>query len=350
MTKKAIPSLILLLIIIPSLLCLTPKTKAAPTTTISIEPQVITVTDIGETFTVNITVTDVTDLYGWQIPLYYKSSILNATSINFAPQWQSPIGYNWIVSFTDNYNGTHGLIFISGFLLGEVSGLNGKILLATITFKALAYGNTPLYIDPIGEPPDYTTRTKLIDSTRPFGQEISHTVEQGRVHVGLIDIAVKNTHISKTYTNDTTVYINVTVENQGIVTLTFDLIVFCGETPIDTKTVADLTSMETRTYTFSLDTTPIPKGTYTISATAVPAQGEIDPADNTLIDGTITETIRGDVNGDFKVDITDVFQFAKAFGTTLGHPKWNPNCDLNNDEKINIEDIFHLARNFGKSI
>jgi hypothetical protein len=54
---------------------------AAFTTILSVEPSFLTGLETGKSFAVNITVTNVTGLYGWQFALYYKSPILNATQV-----------------------------------------------------------------------------------------------------------------------------------------------------------------------------------------------------------------------------------------------------------------------------
>jgi len=50
---------------------------------------------------------------------------------------------------------------------------------------------------------------------------------------------------------------------------------------------------------------------------------------------------------DFKVNIRDLSTVSRAFGTYLGHSRWNPVCDMNDDYKINIRDIALVARRFG---
>jgi branched-chain amino acid transport system substrate-binding protein len=60
-----------------------------------------------------------------------------------------------------------------------------------------------------------------------------------------------------------------------------------------------------------------------------------------------------DIKRDGKIDITDVFLLAKAFGTSKPfprHPRWNPAADVNNDGKVNIGDVFQIAKNFGKKV
>jgi hypothetical protein len=168
--------------------------------------------------------------------------------------------------------------------------------------------------------------------------------------VGRRDIAITNTHPSKTVTNDTIVYINVTVTNNGETTAIFNLTAHRDTNPIETKTNINLAPGATVSLIFTLDTTPLPKGVYTISTTAEPVPGETNIADNTFIDGTITETILGDVTGDFKVDIIDIATIARAYGAYPGHPKWNPNADLDSNNKIDIIDIAKAAKNYGKEI
>jgi parallel beta-helix repeat protein len=99
--------------------------------------------------------------------------------------------------------------------------------------------------------------------------------------------------------------------------------------------------------TFTWNTTG--KGNYTISGYALPVPGETNTADNNFTGGWIKVTIVGDVNGDGKVNLIDVFSVALAFGSEPGRPTWNPNYDINNDQKINLIDYFITALNFGKT-
>lgn len=54
-----------------------------------------------------------------------------------------------------------------------------------------------------------------------------------------------------------------------------------------------------------------------------------------------------DVNGDGKIDITDIFLVAKAFGSTPGSFNWDPRCDVNGDDKVDITDLFLVAKYYG---
>ena len=55
-----------------------------------------------------------------------------------------------------------------------------------------------------------------------------------------------------------------------------------------------------------------------------------------------------DVNDDATVNIKDQAIVAKAYGSYLGHPNWNPDADLNNDNKVNTIDIAFVAKHLGK--
>jgi hypothetical protein len=449
MFKKAYAIMLILLISItlPILTTLTPS-SATPATTISIQPKVQTGLEIDVEFTINVTITDVTDLYGWQFAIYYKSSILNATGYNEGPflKKDGSSTFFTIVEFTDNYNATHGKVYLAASRVGAEAGVNGSGTLARVSFKTKAYGNTLLDLN----------ETKLMDSTEPFGNPISHEVVDGRVHVGLIDAAIINVQAPITIPKGNMALINVTVENQGRVTQTFDVTLFYDSTVINTQSVTDLTPTENRVLTFPWDTTPISigdysltatatilpgetdiedntynagmiyvgrrdiaivnthpsktitndtivyinvsvtnrgeataifnltahldtnpietkrnvnlppgvttylifivdtlplkKGVYTISATATQVPGETNTADNTITDGTITETIQGDLDGNFKVNILDLSKIAIAWQSKPGDSHWNPNADLDDNNLVNILDMTKAALNYGKEI
>ena len=102
------------------------------------------------------------------------------------------------------------------------------------------------------------------------------------------DIAVMNVASSKSIMVQGFILgINVTATNQGNTTETFNVTAYYDDTPIETKTVANLPSGEETTISFTWNTTGVEEGDYTISAKANVIPGETDTTDNTKVDGTI---------------------------------------------------------------
>ena len=187
-------------------------------TIVYVEPQETNMLRVGDSFSINITVSNVTDLYSWEFKLYYNSSMLNATSILEGPFLKQAGDTNFqILSFTDNYNVSHGLVWAKCALNNVSSGVNGNGTLATIYFKAVWPGDSSLSLAEI----------LLMNSN---GETIKCTAVSGSVRILLVDIAVidmtfsnLNPHINESIN----VYVN--VENLGETTETFNLTVKCAE-------------------------------------------------------------------------------------------------------------------------
>ncbi len=57
----------------------------------------------------------------------------------------------------------------------------------------------------------------------------------------------------------------------------------------------------------------------------------------------------GDVNRNGKVDIFDMFDLSKAYGSDPSKPNWNSDADLNNDGIVDAIDLSELSKNYGKT-
>jgi hypothetical protein len=167
----------------------------------------------------------------------------------------------------------------------------------------------------------------------------------------IIDVAVTNVMPSKTVVcQGYYMPINVTVENQGTFTETFNVTLYANTTTIETAETT-LTSASNTTFTFTWNTSGFVKGNYTISAYASPVSGETDTNDNLLDGGCVFVAMPGDVNADGLVDIFDCVIVALAFGSTHDDhiPPWNPNADINNDGIVDIFDLVVVALHFGET-
>jgi len=293
--------------------------------------------DLGESFSINASIANVADLGGWEFKLYYRNNILAivvAIEGPFLKQGGSTVFFT--VELNNNYNTTHGRIWLTCVLLGSVPGVNGNGTLATINFQAVEGGNTTLHL----------TDTVLGDSQ---ANPITHTTNDGNVQViGTGDIAITNVTPSKTIVGQGySMKINVTVENQGDLTETFNVTAYANTTLIETKEMT-LPSGNSITITFTWNTTSFAKGNYTISAYATPIPNETDTADNTYIDGWVVVTIKGDVDGDRDVDIYDVVKITGIYRSKRGDPEFNPNSDLDDDGEITIYDVVRCTSHYGQ--
>jgi uncharacterized protein YhfF len=150
------------------------------------------------------------------------------------------------------------------------------------------------------------------------------------------DIAVTNVTTSKTVVGQGyNVSINVTVENQGDYTETFNVTVYANTTEIETREII-LSSGASTTTNFTWNTTDFAKGNYTISAVAetVPGEGETDLEDNNCTDGWILITKVGDLgsaDGFFVMD-----GFIDAYDLTLFIQCYN---DLAPTEAMYLADL-----------
>ena len=55
----------------------------------------------------------------------------------------------------------------------------------------------------------------------------------------------------------------------------------------------------------------------------------------------------GDVDGDGDTDLSDLGALLAAYGTSVGHPRYNPNADFDNDGDIDLSDLATLLADYG---
>jgi hypothetical protein len=141
--------------------------------------------------------------------------------------------------------------------------------------------------------------------------------------------------------------IDVLVENQGLDLLHLDVSVYYDANLVETRELITLNPGAFQVLTFEWNTMGIPKGSYTIAATMPILPCEINKDDNTYIDGTVTVTIPGDVDGDFYVGSVDAGVLNGAYGTSYGDPLYVPEADIDCDGYIGSADAGILNGNYG---
>jgi len=228
------------------------RTLGSSETILQVTPSIYTANEANMEFNVNVTVTNVDNLFAWQFKLRYDPSlILEDCIINekfFAPTKNG-----------ENY------IFVGGTLLQGETTLNGNVVLASVYFKITAPGEYSF---------DLFETALLTDS----GESIPHQVVDGAPNT-FHDIALLG------LTSDPSgwvpvpqgkpVYIEVTVENNGNFNETFTLYVYADrdvsvlfDELIAAQTTVSLEPGKILKVSLVWDTTDAPYGSYYISAKA----------------------------------------------------------------------------------
>lgn len=117
------------------------SSPAVTATTVSIQPPSST-HSVGDSFSLGINISDVTDLYAFQFDIGFSPSILEVTGINEGTFLSGSGTTNYIPGIIDNTAGT--VTFIADTLQDIIPGVTGSGTLATIDFNALDIGRTSM--------------------------------------------------------------------------------------------------------------------------------------------------------------------------------------------------------------
>jgi adhesin HecA-like repeat protein len=108
---------------------------------LSIVPATQTVS-AGSGVTLDVNISDVTDLFGFQFDLTFLPSVLSANSIAEGPFLPSGGTTFFLPGTIDNTNGT--ISATADSLIGAISGVSGSGTLAEFTFTAIAAGTSSI--------------------------------------------------------------------------------------------------------------------------------------------------------------------------------------------------------------
>jgi len=265
--------------------------------TVDVVPSTVTAC-IGQSFSINVNISCVLDLYGWEFKLSWNSTLLDAVNVtqgNFLKNG----GETFFASKTDN---TAGYVLVDCTLLGNVLGVSGNGTLAVVKFCVERTGESILDL----------YNTTLVNSSE---QPIAHQSTDGYGYFTFAhDITVIGViALPTTVFPSQSVQINATVENEGGYAENFNVTAYSNFEVIETQSVS-LNPEEYTVLTFTWNTTGVGKGDYTLSANASVVPGEVDTADNTQVaDSTVTVLSIG-----HDVAIKDVTPFKTVVGQ--GYP------------------------------
>jgi len=113
---------------------------------VGVSPSQIVVQNVGERFSVNVTITNVTDLFGYELKIFYNSTQLDALYVSLpSDHFLRPFtifGSFFIGKNTTGnvYNATHQFVWFLGMLTGLETARTGSGVLLTVHFNATATG------------------------------------------------------------------------------------------------------------------------------------------------------------------------------------------------------------------
>jgi len=137
---------------------------------VSVDPNEITVNKYG-VFSVNTTISDVTDLYGWEFKLYWDNTILNCTGAQvYAPDVWGENSSEDGLGIQNDFNATHGRYWKALSGLHPATPFNGSMAVVSLTFEAKTVGTSTLDLQD----------TKLANI---HAEAISHTASDGSVNI-----------------------------------------------------------------------------------------------------------------------------------------------------------------------
>jgi hypothetical protein len=153
--KLSLTTILISMVLITSAMAFTPHAKAVDGAVVSVLPASVDIAAVNSTQTVDINITDVIGLFGYEMKIWYLKTIVNVTvggavrpAGHFLEPQFDPANFlvaKWTYSY--NFNDTHGMLWLSASMLAPEDARSGSGILVRITFKGIAVGSTPVVIN-----------------------------------------------------------------------------------------------------------------------------------------------------------------------------------------------------------
>ena len=144
MNRKVLAAIVILVIIVVAVVAYFMINWTIASAAVNVEPGNIQ-KPIGQDFVVNISVSNVKDLFGWELKLEWNPSILdfvNATEGSFLKSTGPTF-------FSPQYNATTSSVLVDCTLTGERAGVNGNGVLASIQLHVRGQGSCDLVLEDV---------------------------------------------------------------------------------------------------------------------------------------------------------------------------------------------------------
>ena len=145
-----------------AIVCLSMPAAANAQSVVSFNPPVMASPNVAQQFTIDIHISNATDVFGYQIAITFDSTALAYVSVQNGDYLAGSIGPPTLPPIVEE-----GEIKFGATLLGAVPGVNGDGTLATVTFEVIAVKTSTLGLE-----------VKIIDSS---DQRLDSTTESGTI-------------------------------------------------------------------------------------------------------------------------------------------------------------------------
>lgn len=249
------------------------------------------------------------------------------------------IDYFWT---TTNLTFEPGKLFVS---VNATSAPGPKTLIATIRFTVKYQGTAP-EVDmtnlAFSDVTLWNHKLQITPAAHENGSVIIYGL--GTNHdIAVVAVTASKSIVGKGYR----VTVNVTIDNRGDLIETFNVTAKVNETIIGRRETT-LNIGQSTIVSFTWNTSLFAYGNYTVSACAEPVPGETNTLDNNQTDGNVYVGVPGDVDGNHKVNMLDLYYIALHFGARIGQPDYVSNYDVDGDGIINMIDLYIAALSFGQ--
>jgi len=193
--------------------------------------------------------------------------------------------------------------------------------------------------DGIGDTP-YIVSNSDVDHyplMKPWTVAVGHCVE-------VISVVAAKTVIGQGFSGNMTVI----VADNGEYAESFSVTAFANTTGVSTQQVNSLNASCQTVLTLAWSTEGLTKGNYTVSVCAWPVLGQTNLSGYNFTLGMVRVTVPGDVNGDFKVTLSDLVILATAYQSRPSQITWNANADIDGNGTVGLSDLVILAQHYGQ--
>jgi hypothetical protein len=143
MNRKAITVVLLVAILVVVavvyVILSSPPSTSARGALLFVEPKTVQLT-VGQSFTINIGISNVVDLYGWELKLGWNASLLSLVGADEGPFLR--VGGNTSLAYHLNVTDMH--VMADCNLEGHIPGVSGNGTLATVMFNTKNVGECTL--------------------------------------------------------------------------------------------------------------------------------------------------------------------------------------------------------------